>query len=120
MAGHTSVPTTAAMSAATGMGEVRGAAGTATAAAVTEGRGAAAGTTARQPAEVATQTAAATMMRPHRVVDRGMGAATTIAAAMVAGAPSCCVCCNCWKQSIIQARCQDLLSMMFGPAYRLC
>jgi len=81
----------AAMSAATGTVEVRGAAGMATAA-VTEDRGAAAAaTTARLRAEGATQSAADTTMRPHRAAGRRTGVATMIAAAMVAGALSCCM-----------------------------
>ena len=92
MAGHMSVPTTAAMSAATGMGEAPGAAGTAMAV-VTEDRAAgAADTTARLRAEVATQTVVDIMMRPRRAAGHPMEAATTIAAGMVAGALSCCVC----------------------------
>ena len=85
-----SVPTTAAMSAATGTAEVRGAAGTATAA-VTVDRGAAAATKARLHAEGATQTAADTTMRPRRAAGQLTGAATTIAAATVAGALSSCM-----------------------------
>ena len=91
----TSALTMAAAAAAT-TGETdtavaRGAAGMATVEA-TEDRAAVAAMTARQPVVVATQIAADTMMHPRHVADRRMGAAMTIAAAMVAGAPSSCTC----------------------------